>query len=495
MPYESMLANPSHATKRIAAEVAELMGNGSGPKHGSNDFAKRRWLRVTLAKALVSPPDSLGSDDPLGPTKRTAEWDPIGDSTVNLIRADFFMCLYGAYVPEVLPAKNMLSEYLTLYIQTESFARARMQTRLNAVSSVIFADATIDALVQSILKSDTKEGLSERINQAGENSLKLYDAFERLEELTNEDKDPLTKAPLALTAERVELLSVLDKTRVGPVFDCLGRLEVIKNELLEESLPSSDESSTIAFTDDISKCDVGYLKTRSRSEIANEIAEGTLEYIEGEDSGGEGLGPVVIAIDVSGSMEKKMGNGLEGDRIDGAMALSLSLMEQCQTQKREVVVMAFNRHTRTVLRSREDGMCKLSDIKSLLEISAHGSTSFLSCMDAVWEELEIGSISKDADVIWFTDGAGSFNECRTGVEWSSILNHRDRFKSLGVEHYVMNFGPSGESLKLICGAEDESGNPNEGCKRLHENIEKSFDSGMKSVMGQIKSKGENNKWL
>jgi len=130
-------------------------------------------------------------------------------------------------------------------------------------------------------------------------------------------------------------------------------------------------------------------------------------------------GPVIMYIDVSGSME--------GESELWSKALACVVAEQCKAEKRDVAIHLFDsRITKSVhLKATDQGNKKLIDF--VLGWRTGGGTSFYS---VVYHALDRSSSIKNADILMITDGQSNLSDdiakrldslkTSQGVQWNSF---------------------------------------------------------------------------
>jgi len=142
-------------------------------------------------------------------------------------------------------------------------------------------------------------------------------------------------------------------------------------------------------------------------------------------------GPVIMYIDVSGSME--------GESELWSKALACVVAEQCKAEKRDVAIQLFDsRITKSVhLKATDQGNKKLIDF--VLGWRTGGGTSFYS---VVYHALDRSSSIKNADILMITDGQSNLSD--------DIAKRLDSLKtSQGVQWNSFCIGKRAEVLDLI----------------------------------------------
>lgn len=152
-----------------------------------------------------------------------------------------------------------------------------------------------------------------------------------------------------------------------------------------------------------------------------------LQY-EVENRKRKGMGPIVIAIDSSGSMD--------GDRIAWAKAVALALLEVATKQKRNTYIYFFD----TVIKKNrtwvfEKGNAKPNDIIDIAEVGASGGTNFQKPVDKAMEIIAKEKGFKKADITFITDG-----DCSLYEEKEEELIKQKKAKNVKIQTIIINMG-------------------------------------------------------
>ena len=127
-----------------------------------------------------------------------------------------------------------------------------------------------------------------------------------------------------------------------------------------------------------------------------------------------GLGPVIAAIDSSGSMETGHEGGIT--REAWSKALALALLDQARAGRRDFVAILFGSGDELkVFRFPAGRAPAISDVIDFAEFFFGGGTDFevpLTAAAGIMEEAYNGAGQQRADVVFVTDG-----QCRVGEEW------------------------------------------------------------------------------
>lgn len=178
---------------------------------------------------------------------------------------------------------------------------------------------------------------------------------------------------------------------------------------------------------------------RKRDFLRRYLEAGLLEYdLRGEDTLGKG--PLVICLDVSGSMG--------GDKELWAKAVALTLLEICRRQHRQFLAILFGsaedprKIYRPLLARRSSGGRQALDSQEVLRLAEFfigGGTDFEQPLQEALAELAKAPL-KGGDLVLLTDG-----ECQVG---EVFLEHSNQAKkNLDVKIHVILVDKGGTSRK------------------------------------------------
>jgi uncharacterized protein with von Willebrand factor type A (vWA) domain len=122
-------------------------------------------------------------------------------------------------------------------------------------------------------------------------------------------------------------------------------------------------------------------------------------------------GPMILAIDTSGSMASPLGTLTKEMQ---AKAFALSLMRIAFQQRRSVHVILFSTGVRAL--AFHPPRASMRDILNFLMLSYHGGTSIGDALDAGMAVLEEDAAFRQADLMFLTDGdTGAFEPKRVAI--------------------------------------------------------------------------------
>lgn len=278
-------------------------------------------------------------------------------------------------------------------------------------------DATRDAMMKAVREAEKAADDADTMAQ-------LWGS----EEGEHVEDDPETLLKLLKTLQ--------DSSRLKIVVQMLGRL---KNQFRHTRMTRSqyipEEFVDIELGDDLSN-----ILPYSMLPLADEDLEVLfwMDYIQKSllqqvKEGREplDLGPIVMMIDVSGSMSSPMGTvpGVGNiSRLDWALAIALTMILLAKQQNRDYYIGMFDYYMQKELRSA-DGPVTLETIINLLSVRAGGGTSFDKPLQKGLDVMLESKYNK-ADMVFVTDG-----ECRvnpTLLDNFQTAKKEREFRVLGV---------------------------------------------------------------
>lgn len=199
--------------------------------------------------------------------------------------------------------------------------------------------------------------------------------------------------------ERLELAyKLIENKRLKQIADMVGRFRNLARAKRREKLKKQrDEIHGITVGDDLGRVlpvELASLAHPVRKlDFYRRFSEKQLLVYELKENAPVGRGPIVCAVDSSGSMHSL---------IDNAVALSLSLVETAWRQRRSLALLFFN--TQLVAEFRfPPGKKDLNALLQAASVGCDGGTDFvppLSRAAEIIKEVEF----KKADIVFITDG-------------------------------------------------------------------------------------------
>lgn len=390
-------------------------------------------------------------------------WPEEADQMEN----DVFALLYSINQPEIVIQENDdLAKMLAEIVDTNGFRRLRAKSVLDPVFSALSVRAVLETLGLSHLARQNPQAmhdvLDDQMQESASKTLQINEALNNADGFAREldgngsssgstdlDSELDQEDSQSLIARRMQIASELqDNLGMIKVMEALGKLEQVRNELLDDEIQSEDCSTTIELGDELTKTDLGYLASRPAEMIVSDMADQALEMIEGEEKGGLGNGPVIAVLDRSSSMNRVIGDPKQGfTRFEVAVSTAFSLLQSAQDQNRNFVLILFNSriHSRFEFTGDKIG---IKDFVKLLSLTASGTTNFTRPLNEILETLPDSNFEK-ADVIWLTDGEVEVAD-RSNKAFRFFERTKKRFDSQDTKNFVINFGPKETGYCMRC---------------------------------------------
>jgi uncharacterized protein with von Willebrand factor type A (vWA) domain len=144
----------------------------------------------------------------------------------------------------------------------------------------------------------------------------------------------------------------------------------------------------------------------------------------------KGRGPIVVCIDISGSMN--------GQPLDWAIAVALGMVDTAARQKRRCKVIFFDTQVKKEIEFKP-GERDIHKIMDIAETGAAGGTDYEPALRAAQKDIETTNY-KNADVVMVTDGF-----CRVSAEF--LDSFCGRKKIMEFKCYTILIGSDAEGLK------------------------------------------------
>lgn len=289
-----------------------------------------------------------------------------------------------------------------------------------------------------INEEEVREAMREALQEANE----VTDNAEALATLWgNEVGEDVSKSPDMLlkmakalkNSPRMQIISKL----LGRLRNQISRAQMSKSEYVPEE-----------FVDITLGNDLSNLLPNSKMLLTHPDLETLflLKYVQRgllqqEKEGNERLaqGPIIVLVDLSGSMDAPLGD-LPGigkvTRADWAAAVALALTILARMQDREYYLAIFDARIRQEIRSRD---ISAAQVTNLLAVRGSGGTNFERPLQKGLDTLEQSEYNK-ADIVFITDG-----DCNVSSRFLEKFNkakETKHFRVLGV-----SCGPRGSSIK------------------------------------------------
>lgn len=248
---------------------------------------------------------------------------------------------------------------------------------------------------------------------------------------------------ISVDGTRKALERIRGSHQLKELTDILGRFKSIANSTLRDKTNERGHSiADVTVGDNIEKLlgteRVLLSNKKTKPLFYKKYNDKQLLQYEMENNKRKGKGPMVICLDKSGSMC--------GDRIDWAKAISLSLLEIAQKQKRHFHLMTFD--TNIVQEwSIEKSSLEPNDIIDIGEIGTGYGTNFLVPVNRAMEVISKNEGFRKADIVFITDG-----DCTIPKDKTYELLEFKKKNKVRIQTIVINIGGSCS----IAGVEDWS---------------------------------------
>ena len=301
--------------------------------------------------------------------------------------------------------------YVEQILNDSATQQTRTQTQLDELASAVAALAAGKKLAEQItdhsdlnqaMQQQTPPPLSVQGALAKAARRAMQAAGDEAEDLQSQllswglDNAALQTVPLG---ERLTLAHNLMQPKFRHMADLIGRLRNLARARQGGSLRHlRDEFYRITQGNDLSRIlpvELAALSEPTRAlDFGRRFLEGQLAQYDVKPIQREGRGPVLCAIDTSGSMR----NG----SMEWASAVGLALMDTARRQKRDFAAVFFN-HDLVAEFVFPKGHAAPQDILRFAQVDAGGGTDFTAPLQWALTQLATARF-KNADITFITDG-------------------------------------------------------------------------------------------
>ena len=251
------------------------------------------------------------------------------------------------------------------------------------------------------------KGMVESIKQATkESSQKAKDEYQVIKSFSDEADNPNNTAD-----ELVDYLDISNSLSQQPMLkDTLklaGQLKEIVNRKKKAKSKDVLTRKGLEMGNDISRVLTTELALTSNPKtkriFTKKFAEKQLMQYQTKGKKRLGQGPIVVCIDISGSMRACdiSYQGKSYTRMVFAKAVAFAFYQQAKIQKRKMHVIEFDNKVQD---SYEVSDKKVTSINKLLDAKGVGGTNFVHPMNKALSIIETSKHFKKADIIFITDG-------------------------------------------------------------------------------------------
>lgn len=292
----------------------------------------------------------------------------------------------------------------------------------------------IERLSQELSQSPAAQEFKEELTQAVQSAAKdaLYDVGEMSEfvDAWGIGGDSNNGARVTFDESREALERIRNSKELQGLTDIVGRFRVMANSALKDQSTGEGYSvKSVTVGDRIHRV-LPSEKLLLLSETTNKLfykkfnEKQLLEY-EMTNSDREGKGPMVICLDVSGSMN-------DGVRSVWGRAVSLALLEVAQKQKRDFALIMFHNSIAQEWIIKK-GELKPAVVLDIAEVYYSGGTNFGKPVKRALEIIEKEKAFNKADIVFITDGDCNMD---SGQEEKLIKTKKD--KNIYIQTILIN---------------------------------------------------------
>jgi uncharacterized protein with von Willebrand factor type A (vWA) domain len=215
-----------------------------------------------------------------------------------------------------------------------------------------------------------------------------------------------TLAPVSFEDRLALQKAFLQNKKIRQIMQMAGRMRRLAfRKQKEKSKHAMEEITDIVQSDDIAHLLISEaaLLVEPELEVIFDLKYTEKQLLTYEITGNEtkGKGPIVVCLDVSGSMG--------GDRDCWAKGVALALVEIAHKEKRNAIVIVFDHSIQHIFEFMKGHF----SFKTMLELASYftgGGTAFDPPLEKAMEYLKTDAEFKKGDVIFITDGESDVSE-------------------------------------------------------------------------------------
>jgi len=251
--------------------------------------------------------------------------------------------------------------------------------------------------LEEMLDAKEMASLRQSIRRGLEKAQEASDEYKDMCSAWGIEKGDLTKVPFE---KRMELAERMKKSnRLKKIADLTGRFRnIVHTAAANTPVHGADEVVDIGLSNDISHMlptELVKLMETPDLFVADYLERKLLTYnLKGVQDMGKG--PIIALLDNSGSMD--------GERIEWAVAVAMSLMVLAEKQNRAFGLIVFNTQVCYKKLWQKGSRISAADKVSVAEIGCSGGTSFYAPVKAAFEFRKQDPQLKPADFVFITDG-------------------------------------------------------------------------------------------
>jgi len=246
---------------------------------------------------------------------------------------------------------------------------------------------------------------------------------------------------------------IKDNPRLRDIAELAGRL---RNEARavqsQKKQPGPDELTDVEIGDDLARTIPAELAQLAHPTLkklfAKKFVEKTLIQYRLEENPKEAKGPIVVCVDVSGSMG-------HGGRDIWSKAIALAMLQIATDQKRDCVVISFSNSVVDVTRLYANKVNPLDAIKTV-SVACGGGTNFEEPLDRAFAEINNSKVINKADVIFITDGDAYLSEEKINQIKKTKEQHGMRIYSVVINVSAPVLQPISDRMDSVFDLQDTS---------------------------------------
>lgn len=344
------------------------------------------------------------------------------------------------------PASGANRPYVEQVLQEPATQQTRTQTQLDELASAVAALAAGKKLAEQIAQNpDLDQAMQQKTPPPPQVQGALAKAARRAMQAAGEEAQDLQSQLISWgldaaqlqtlpLGERLEMAHDLMQPKFRQVADLIGRLRNLARARQGGSLRHlRDELYRVTQGNDLSRVlpvELAALNDPLRQlDFGRRFLEGQLAQYDVRPIQREGRGPILCAIDCSGSMH--------GASMEWASAVGLGLMDTARRQKRDFGAVFFNGSIVAEFIFPK-GKASPQEILQFAQVGANGGTQFEPPLAWAMAQLDTARF-KNADITFITDGAA-----RVSDDFSRDLMAKKR--AWGFRIFSILIGGVGEDL-------------------------------------------------
>lgn len=295
------------------------------------------------------------------------------------------------------------------------------------------AKALADQLAQMQTASDVNQAKEQIKKALQESAKKALDDVQELDDFMESwgigDDDSNVRVSIDETRSALERIRASNELK--ELSKILGMFRnIAKSSLKQKSTDTGYAVKSVTVGNDIVKIlptEKGLLINETTKKMFHKkYSEKQLLQYSPQNKKRKGQGPIIVAVDKSGSME--------GECIRWAKAVALGLLEVAAKQKRNFYIMFFNGAVKEEWHFI-NGEAQPSQIIDIAEVGVSGGTNFNKPVQKCLKIIDKEKNFKKADICFITDG-----DCSISGEYLDELLETKKRKKIKIQTVVIDIG-------------------------------------------------------